>query len=136
MAKQAPDFDARNYGFPRLSDLAKADGVPHPPRSALQPGPAGQVGAGRRCLQPPTVTFELCAADNSTWPPQYIVTLGHAAYTRSPPGQGGLDMARILASLYLRSFKPSRLNWKLNASCRLPTVPSFRNRVPFTAKVT
>ncbi|ANL87025.1 NYN domain-containing LabA-like protein (plasmid) [Rhizobium phaseoli] len=27
LAKQAPDFDARNYGFPRLSDLVKASGL-------------------------------------------------------------------------------------------------------------
>jgi len=27
LAKQAPDFDARNYGFPRLSDLVKASGI-------------------------------------------------------------------------------------------------------------
>jgi uncharacterized LabA/DUF88 family protein len=27
MAKQLPDFDARNYGFARLSDLAKASGI-------------------------------------------------------------------------------------------------------------
>lgn len=27
LAKQAPDFDARNYGFPRLSDLVKASGM-------------------------------------------------------------------------------------------------------------
>ena len=26
LAKQAPDFDVRNYGFPRLSDLVKASG--------------------------------------------------------------------------------------------------------------
>jgi uncharacterized LabA/DUF88 family protein len=27
LAKQAPDFDARNYGFPRLSDLVKSSGI-------------------------------------------------------------------------------------------------------------
>ncbi|MCV9961949.1 NYN domain-containing protein [Pararhizobium sp. BT-229] len=27
LAKQAPDFDARNYGFPRLSDLVRSSGV-------------------------------------------------------------------------------------------------------------
>ncbi|WP_455273804.1 OST-HTH/LOTUS domain-containing protein [Rhizobium herbae] len=27
LAKQAPDFDARNYGFPRLSDLVNATGI-------------------------------------------------------------------------------------------------------------
>ncbi|RVE78450.1 hypothetical protein CN177_26735 [Sinorhizobium meliloti] len=27
MAKQAPDFDARNYGFARLSDLVAASGL-------------------------------------------------------------------------------------------------------------
>ncbi|TBF89164.1 NYN domain-containing protein [Rhizobium leguminosarum] len=27
LGKQAPDFDARNYGFPRLSDLVKASGL-------------------------------------------------------------------------------------------------------------
>ncbi|MBY5554169.1 NYN domain-containing protein [Rhizobium leguminosarum] len=27
LAKQAPDFDARNYGFARLSDLAEASGI-------------------------------------------------------------------------------------------------------------
>lgn len=27
LAKQAPDFDARNYGFSRLSDLAEASGI-------------------------------------------------------------------------------------------------------------
>ncbi|EJC85639.1 hypothetical protein Rleg4DRAFT_7526 [Rhizobium leguminosarum bv. trifolii WSM2297] len=27
LAKQAPDFDARNYGFPRLSDLVSASGI-------------------------------------------------------------------------------------------------------------
>ncbi|MGO7324200.1 NYN domain-containing protein [Rhizobium leguminosarum] len=27
LAKQAPDFDARNYGFPRLSDLVRASGL-------------------------------------------------------------------------------------------------------------
>ncbi|MBB3660215.1 hypothetical protein FHX15_005484 [Rhizobium sp. BK650] len=27
LAKQPPDFDARNYGFARLSDLAEASGI-------------------------------------------------------------------------------------------------------------
>ena len=27
LAKQAPDFDARNFGFPRLSDLVEASGI-------------------------------------------------------------------------------------------------------------
>lgn len=27
LAKQAPDFDARNYGFPRLSDLVRSSGI-------------------------------------------------------------------------------------------------------------
>ena len=27
LAKQSPDFDARNYGFPRLSDLVEASGI-------------------------------------------------------------------------------------------------------------
>ncbi|ASP89731.1 hypothetical protein CDO26_36970 (plasmid) [Sinorhizobium meliloti] len=27
MAKQSPDFDARNYGFARLSDLVAASGL-------------------------------------------------------------------------------------------------------------
>lgn len=27
LAKQSPDFDARNYGFPRLSDLVEATGI-------------------------------------------------------------------------------------------------------------
>ena len=27
LAKQAPDFDARNYGFPRLSELVAASGL-------------------------------------------------------------------------------------------------------------
>lgn len=27
LAKQAPDFDARNYGFGRLSELAEASGI-------------------------------------------------------------------------------------------------------------
>jgi uncharacterized LabA/DUF88 family protein len=27
LAKQAPDFDPRNYGFPRLSDLVEASGI-------------------------------------------------------------------------------------------------------------
>jgi len=27
LAKQSPDFEARNYGFARLSDLAEASGI-------------------------------------------------------------------------------------------------------------
>jgi hypothetical protein len=27
LAKQSPDFDARNYGYARLSDLAEASGI-------------------------------------------------------------------------------------------------------------
>lgn len=27
LAKQSPDFDARNYGYVRLSDLAEASGI-------------------------------------------------------------------------------------------------------------
>ncbi|AFW03285.1 OST-HTH/LOTUS domain-containing protein [Gluconobacter cerinus] len=27
LAKQAPDFDARNYGYSRLSELAEASGL-------------------------------------------------------------------------------------------------------------
>lgn len=27
LAKQAPDFDARNYGFPRLTNLVEASGM-------------------------------------------------------------------------------------------------------------
>lgn len=27
LAKQAPDFDARNYGFPRLTNLVEASGI-------------------------------------------------------------------------------------------------------------
>lgn len=27
LAKQSPDFDSRNYGFARLSDLAEASGI-------------------------------------------------------------------------------------------------------------
>jgi uncharacterized LabA/DUF88 family protein len=34
LAKQAPDFDARNYGFPRLSDLVKASGLVTAERAA------------------------------------------------------------------------------------------------------
>ena len=37
MAKQAPDFDARNYGFPRLSDLVKASGIVDVERAADNP---------------------------------------------------------------------------------------------------
>lgn len=34
LAKQAPDFDARNYGFPRLSDLVRASGLVDVERAA------------------------------------------------------------------------------------------------------
>ena len=27
LAKQSPDFDARNFGFPRLSELVEASGI-------------------------------------------------------------------------------------------------------------
>ncbi|WP_230797027.1 OST-HTH/LOTUS domain-containing protein [Salipiger marinus] len=27
LAKQAPDFDARNFGFPRLTNLVEASGI-------------------------------------------------------------------------------------------------------------
>jgi hypothetical protein len=37
LAKQAPDFDARNYGFPRLSDLVKASDVVTVERAADNP---------------------------------------------------------------------------------------------------
>ncbi|TAY90752.1 hypothetical protein ELH83_09835 [Rhizobium leguminosarum] len=37
MAKQAPDFDARNYGFPRLSDLVKSSGIVDVERSLENP---------------------------------------------------------------------------------------------------
>jgi len=37
LAKQAPDFDARNYGFPRLSDLIKASGIVDVERAADNP---------------------------------------------------------------------------------------------------
>ncbi|WP_457589040.1 NYN domain-containing protein [Ensifer canadensis] len=37
LAKQAPDFDARNYGFPRLSDLVKASGLVDVERAADNP---------------------------------------------------------------------------------------------------
>jgi hypothetical protein len=37
LAKQAPDFDARNYGFPRLSDLVKASGIVDVERAADNP---------------------------------------------------------------------------------------------------
>lgn len=36
LAKQAPDFDARNYGFGRLSDLAEASGILDVERSGDQ----------------------------------------------------------------------------------------------------
>ncbi|MBX4911664.1 MULTISPECIES: NYN domain-containing protein [Rhizobium] len=37
LAKQAPDFDARNYGFPRLSDLAEASGIVDVERTGENP---------------------------------------------------------------------------------------------------
>lgn len=37
LAKQAPDFDARNYGFPRLSDLVKSSGIVDVERSPENP---------------------------------------------------------------------------------------------------
>jgi len=37
LAKQAPDFDARNYGFARLSDLAEASGILDVGRDADHP---------------------------------------------------------------------------------------------------
>lgn len=37
LAKQAPDFDARNYGFARLSDLVKASGLVTVERAADNP---------------------------------------------------------------------------------------------------
>ncbi len=37
LAKQSPDFDARNYGFPRLSDLVKASGIADVERSSENP---------------------------------------------------------------------------------------------------
>nr|WP_318030550.1 OST-HTH/LOTUS domain-containing protein [Rhizobium ruizarguesonis] len=37
LAKQSPDFDARNYGYARLSDLAEASGVLEVERAADQP---------------------------------------------------------------------------------------------------
>jgi hypothetical protein len=37
LAKQAPDFDARNYGFPRLSDLVKSSGIVDIERSPENP---------------------------------------------------------------------------------------------------
>lgn len=39
LSKQAPDFDARNYGFARLSDLAEASGILEVVRGAA-PNPA------------------------------------------------------------------------------------------------
>lgn len=38
LAKQAPDFDARNYGFARLSELAEASGLVDVERLGDQPG--------------------------------------------------------------------------------------------------
>jgi hypothetical protein len=51
---------------------AKAEECPLTrPDLTLQPGPAGQIGAGRRAVRQIKVTFQLCArADISTWPPQ------------------------------------------------------------------
>jgi hypothetical protein len=37
LAKQAPDFDARNYGFPRLSDLVEASGIVDVERTGENP---------------------------------------------------------------------------------------------------
>ncbi|BCG91994.1 NYN domain-containing protein [Mesorhizobium sp. 131-2-1] len=37
LAKQSPDFDARNYGYARLSDLADASGILEVERSGDQP---------------------------------------------------------------------------------------------------
>lgn len=52
LAKQSPDFDARNYGFARLSDLVKASGIldvehignPKTFRVRLKPQSAKQTG--------------------------------------------------------------------------------------------
>ena len=37
LAKQAPDFDARNFGFPRLSDLVEASGIAEVKRVGKHP---------------------------------------------------------------------------------------------------
>lgn len=37
LAKQAPDFDARNFGFARLSDLAEASGIVDVERTGVNP---------------------------------------------------------------------------------------------------
>ena len=37
LAKQSPDFDPRNYGFPRLSDLVRASGIPEVERLGENP---------------------------------------------------------------------------------------------------
>lgn len=37
LAKQAPDFDARNYGFPRLTDLVEASGIAEVERGGENP---------------------------------------------------------------------------------------------------
>ncbi|MBB4228395.1 OST-HTH/LOTUS domain-containing protein [Rhizobium mongolense] len=37
LAKQSPDFDARNYGFARLSDLVKASGILEVERTGEHP---------------------------------------------------------------------------------------------------
>ncbi|NKL44815.1 hypothetical protein GFL57_28230 [Rhizobium leguminosarum bv. viciae] len=37
LAKQAPDVDSRNYGFPRLSDLVKSSGIVDIERSPENP---------------------------------------------------------------------------------------------------
>jgi len=43
------------------------------PDLTLQPGPAGQIGAGRRAGPQLKVIFLLCAtADSSTWPPHFL----------------------------------------------------------------
>ncbi|MCF3972074.1 NYN domain-containing protein [Paracoccus salsus] len=37
LAKQAPDFDARNFGFPRLTDLVEASGIAEVERAGEHP---------------------------------------------------------------------------------------------------
>jgi hypothetical protein len=37
LAKQSPDFDARNYGFARLTDLVEASGIVDVERSGDSP---------------------------------------------------------------------------------------------------
>jgi hypothetical protein len=37
LAKQAPDFDARNYGFPRLTNLVEASGIAEVERVGKNP---------------------------------------------------------------------------------------------------